>query len=252
MSAIALTILLLNSNLSPAQGFQFPTTPQSIPKSLNLNFVKEFERDVAASKDDATLSRALLMKNQSLVLELKKTGVQSKGLSKIQAEKMNEFLINHPVAGEQAIHHYSKKNSSVGYCFGRATLAHLELLRRGVDAKYIRKIFIIGELKYNLDIWELHVATIVNKKGGGWWVLDGLFHKTLDLEDWYKEILKIAVSKKNPKVSLFLADPVKFLPISGAYNEKEMFIEEYNGFFKDLSAWLESHPVKKNDLIILF
>jgi hypothetical protein len=249
MKPMSVAIFLFSSFLSHAGEFSYPTTPLSEPSNIDLNLINEFEREVAKQKSEKELSRILIEKNKFVLTQLKNSAPSSKSLTEVQAAKLRQFLIQHPIAGDSALDKYSKTNSTVGYCFGRATLAHVELLRRGVDPKSIRKIFVIGEMKYTLDIWELHVATIVKKTGGGWWVLDGLFNKTLEVQDWYKEILKIAVNTAHPKIRLYLTDPVKFLPITGAYAEKDMFREEYNGFFKDLSAWLTQNPVKKEDML---
>ncbi len=226
----------------------YPQTPESGGQSLHINLLKEFEVELKKHKTTAVRDKALRRENEKILLDLQKISKKSKsGLTESQAQDLNGFLIQHPIAGDQGIKNYSGKNSTLGFCFGRATLAHLELLRRGVSPKDIRKIFVLGEMQYQKEIWELHVATIVKKANGGWWVLDGLFGKALELKEWYPQLLKIALSAKHPKIRIYVADPVKFLPISGAYNKKEMLRAEYNGFFKDLSDWIESHPAKRVD-----
>ncbi|MES2768722.1 MAG: hypothetical protein V4596_06200 [Bdellovibrionota bacterium] len=227
----------------------YPQIPESGGQNLHTNLLKEFEVELGKLKSTATRDKVFRRKNEELLSDLQKVSKRSKsGLTESQAQDLNGFLIQHPIAGDQGIRKYSGKNSMLGFCFGRATLAHLELLRRGVSPKDIRKIFVLGEMQYQKEIWELHVATVVKKADGGWWVLDGLFGKALELKEWYPQLLKIALSAKHPKIRIYVADPVKFLPISGAYNKKEMLRAEYNGFFKDLSDWIESHPAKRVDI----
>lgn len=233
--------LLIFTSVFAGFGFPYPTSPLGDSKEMQVNFVATFEAET-----EATSKVNLKKRNANVLTKLQKTAV-TQGLTREQASTLRDLLVQHPITGDLGIKKYSQKNSTLGFCYGRATLAHMELLRRGVSPQNIRKIFVLGEMRYQKEIWTLHVATIVAKKGGGWWVLDGLFDQVYELKDWYKKMLTIAINTDDPVIRIYEADPVKFLPISGAYNEKDMYRPEYNGFFQDLTAWLAANPVKKED-----
>lgn len=219
--------------------FPYPKAPGAVGAKVHENFVDQFKKEKSQKKD-------LLKENRRVLADLQKTPTDQV-LTPEQASGLRNFLIQHPIAGDAGIKKYSGSNGTLGFCYGRATLAHVELLRRGVEAKNIRKLFILGEMRYQNQIWELHVATLAPKAGGGWWVMDGLFDQQYELKDWYQKILSIAVNEQKPIVRIYSSDPIKFLPISGAYSEKDMYRPEYNGFFQDLSSWLNTNPVKKED-----
>lgn len=68
---------------------------------------------------------------------------------------------------------------TVGFCFGRATIAHMEALIRGVNPDAIRKIWIAGDMRE----WGHHVATMV-KGEKGWYVIDTNNGRAVPVKDW--------------------------------------------------------------------
>lgn len=68
---------------------------------------------------------------------------------------------------------------TVGFCFGRATIAHMEALIRGMNPDSVRKIWIAGDMKQ----WGHHVATMV-KGEKGWYVIDTNNGKPILAKDW--------------------------------------------------------------------
>lgn len=221
--------------------YKYPTTPLSgVSAPVDLNLLLEFEKEKNQKTD--------FKPHNDLILKTLEETKPQLGLNQEQVQKLKAFLIDHPIAGDKGIEKYSGKNRTLGFCYGRATLTHVELLRRNLPPTSIRKVFVLGEMKYQSFIWELHIATLAAKKGGGWWVLDGLFDQVYEVQEWYPKIIGLALNQKKPVIRLYLADPVKFLPVTGAYSEKDMNQKYYNGFFKDLSEWLEKNPAKKEDL----
>ena len=68
---------------------------------------------------------------------------------------------------------------TIGFCFGRATIVHMEALIRGVNPDAIRKIWIAGDMKQ----WGHHVATMI-KGEKGWYVIDTNNGKPVLAKDW--------------------------------------------------------------------
>lgn len=247
MKALFVLVLIFASGAIASDAFPFPQKAESGAwGDINQNLVKEYEKETASSNDKA-VSLRLQKENQKILGTLEKTQAKQ-SIDQIQAKEMTKFLTSHPIVGDKGIKKYTGKNRQLGFCYGRATLAHVELLRRGVMPESIRKIFVLGELMYGQEVWELHIATLVKNPSGSWWVLDGLFEGVLEVKDWYQKILKIGINKKFPKIRLYVTDPVKFLPVTGPYDQKDMYKPEYNGFFQDLTAWLAANPVKKEEM----
>lgn len=68
---------------------------------------------------------------------------------------------------------------TVGFCFGRATIAHMEALIRGMNPDAIRKIWIAGDMKQ----WGHHVATMI-KGEKGWYVIDTNIGRPVTADEW--------------------------------------------------------------------
>lgn len=75
--------------------------------------------------------------------------------------------------------------SKFGFCFGRAFFGNLIMLQNGIHRDSIKKVFVYGPMKGGLFGWGFHVAVMVAKEGGGFWVLDPS-HGTIEtIESWY-------------------------------------------------------------------
>lgn len=67
---------------------------------------------------------------------------------------------------------YEKQTDKIGYCFGRAMYFHIALLKNKVHKSAIKKVWIIGPMKYKQDNWNFHVATLVKLEDQKWYALD--------------------------------------------------------------------------------
>ncbi|MBX9766566.1 MAG: hypothetical protein K2X47_04785, partial [Bdellovibrionales bacterium] len=62
--------------------------------------------------------------------------------------------------------------SKFGFCFGRAFFGNILLQKWGVHPESIKKAFLYGPMSGGLFGWGFHVAVMVAREGGGFWVLD--------------------------------------------------------------------------------
>jgi hypothetical protein len=205
-------------------------------------------KKLKGSKKEAAISAIFKASNDALIKRLR-TMPSEKGISSAEAQAVLDLIRQHPIVSETGSRKYDTKMGQIGYCFGQAAFAHLELLRRGADPKSIAKLFAIGPLMHSGRGWDFHVTTLVRARDNGWWAIDGLNTKVLSLEEWSKKVLSWAQDRKSPTIRFYFSDAVKLNPTPGAYNEKNLFEPHYRGFFKDLAIWFDSNPVKPEDRI---
>lgn len=156
-------------------------------------------------------------------------------ISKVTYEQANQVLqaaIHHPVVG---MHMYPKYDPDLvlGFCFGRATFAHLELIRRGVRKEAIEKVFIIGPMKTGDINWQFHVATIVRAVDGQWLAIDPNFPEVKTLGAWYNHYKNYSVDSK---VRLYITHPSKIGPSGWEYNNLPGGLKDpiYKNYFEDM------------------
>ena len=250
----------------------------SVPQSLSSDFLfardlvdvdllklqkQEIEEATKRAPDTLTpssrlvfVSTALKAKNSELLKVLNSTSpVNTKpsdglttAITKTQANEILKMFHDHPVISDLASLKYDTPSRQIGYCFGRATFVHWELLRRGIRPSSIGKLFAIGGLIYEESGWSFHVATAVRNTEGGWLVIDALQSEVLTPENWIQEVSKWSQDGENSKVRLYFTDPVKFRPTAGRYSEQNLNEPYYNGYFKDLKTWFQEHPHNELEL----
>lgn len=116
---------------------------------------------------------------------------------------------------------------SIGFCFGRATIAHMEALARKVHPEAIKKIWIAGDMGF----WGHHVATMVYTKRG-WRVLDTNNGKPLTVNAWIAHYWK--TNKKDVKeVMVFVTQAGRYGPYDNRpYSALDLFNTENDEFDK--------------------
>lgn len=152
-----------------------------------------------------------------------------------EISKIRNSILDHPVVGSPGLSKYDP-SFEVGFCFGRATYVHLELLDRGVPAHQIAKIFAIGNLRHRGRPWRFHVATMVQVRGGKWWVIDDLQREPLTVSDWMAAVNAMDLHPTTPTLRYYVTDPAKFQPASGAYDRKVLTEPLFGTYFEDLAA----------------
>lgn len=138
-------------------------------------------------------------------------------LTETEVQALQDTFRTHLVVSDAALDKYDH-DRQIGFCFGRAAYAHIELLRRGVSPDSIAKVFVFGRLVHQGRGWDFHMATMTRGPGLKWWVLDGLQTKVLPLEEWTQEVLKLDGDVKRPKLRFYYTSPLKFQPIPGGYD----------------------------------
>ena len=140
---------------------------------------------------------------------------------------------DHPVSSFEHLAKYDP-DGDMGFCFGRATAAHLTALKLGVDKRQILKVWVKGTLQSEQHHWRYHVATLIRGKENSWKVIDPIFPAPLDFKRWLFEMVKM-----NPKGDLqtVLTEAKRFAPSTRlAYREQTFKLPAYRHYFEDLLA----------------
>lgn len=234
----------------------FPVKPASSfgAKTIDVDFLKFEKLEVQNAKASLVgekpeaLSDWFRQKNQELIQDMNQFAKESEspGISREQASQVLQLMQSHPVVGLKVASKYDTWNQSIGYCFGRAAFVHWELLRRGVRPESIGKIFLIGDLKVDLNtgsFWDYHMATVVRDQAQSWWVIDPLVGDVMNVEDWTQAMKVWTFNPISPRVRFYFSDANKMLPIPGVYTTEKLFFPAYKGYFRDLFIWFRQHPV---------
>jgi hypothetical protein len=215
----------------------FPLYNQEL-KNIKLEHKNEIEKEVDR-RNQAELA-GFLAKTQGLASLVKPK------VNQARAQQILELLKANPIAGSEHIKNYDA-DREVGFCFGRATYVHMELLRRKVLPEHIVKIFALGNLRSRNEKWEFHVVIAVLGSENTWWVIDELSKDILNLKDWMDQFKAYSKNPKEPRIRYYITDAAKFHPALGAYKNEELRFEYYNNYFVDLEKWFEKNPVQDKD-----
>lgn len=150
-----------------------------------------------------------------------------------EANEIFEIVADHPVTRISALEQYDP-DGRFGFCFGRAWAVRRVAERRKVHPNSIRKAFATGLMNGAFGIsWESHVVTIIDRRGGGFWVLDHLLGRVVTLEKWYEHMHGIS---KDKRVRLFIAHPDRFGPEGMQVVDDSQLMDpsQYNGYFADM------------------
>jgi hypothetical protein len=118
---------------------------------------------------------------------------------------------------------------TVGFCFGRATMVHMEAIIRSVDPDSVKKIWITGDM----GVWGHHVATLV-KAQEGWYVIDVEVGKVVRVQEWFNFFKKTYQPKDAKEIMLFVSPAERFGPHSATgYSSRDLFNTATNEFNRD-------------------
>ena len=177
-----------------------------------------------------------------------KNGKRAKELSHAQFVEVYAML-EREFTG-QNMDQYDQAHCKIGYCFGRAYLAHMILLKMGLQQDSIRKVWAVGKMNSGTDhiMWDFHVATTAYVKDYGWMVLDTNFNQPLPLRDWFNKNLSESV---DGNVRLYVTDAKKFAITVGQYSSSELGFklprdaDWYKGYFVDNTKTIRNTPIEK-------
>lgn len=183
----------------------------------------------------AALSAQVRLLNDQVLRALPTSGGGS--LTSTEIREVLKAMVAHPIVGPAGYAKYDPDHR-VGFCFGRAAFAHLELLARGARAQEVAKIFALGSLRHRGGPWRFHVATVVKDDQGRWWAVDSLQKDILEVGAWIRAVNAMDIDPKAPTVRYYVTDPAKFQPLLGAYEAKMLQDPLFNGYFVDLAGAL--------------
>ncbi len=162
-------------------------------------------------------------------------------VTKKQADLVVDSEQHHPVVGGANYSQYDP-TGCLGFCFGRATIVHLEAIRRKVHPSALRKIWVVGSM--NQRTWDYHVTTIVKAADQSWWSLDSNHGEALPVKEW---IALQAKDSDDGKLMVFVSDARRFSPFTPQqYSPMDLLgdgeTDFYNHFFRDYLNYTARQP----------
>jgi hypothetical protein len=165
----------------------------------------------------------------------------AKFLHPIIARDILSKMRENPVVAMWNTKKYDPKDQGIGFCFGRAMFAHLELAMRNLDRDSIKKAFVVGPMSTgDGNSWGWHVTTIAQSKsedGSEVWLALDPVTGVRTLEEWYEEMYNYYSTDK--KLKIYITEAGKFGPTQGAYHRLVFENPFYNEYFVDLQKEFE-------------
>lgn len=180
-----------------------------------------------------------LASNKSVLENLKNIpvnpnpGKRKAGLSSKEIQQLFREVSDHPVASLSKVENYEKNSPGMGFCFGRATTAHIKALMAGADKSSIRKVWALGDLETGDTSWRYHVTTIIRDNKGAWHAIDPIMGRVMPVEQWYNQMKKFDTKSGNMRI--FDTEPKRFGPDNPSkYSPKALKNKVYENYFTDL------------------
>lgn len=170
-------------------------------------------------------------------------------LDRDQAQTVYDDMMSTPCVRNDGP--YQRPGVEVGYCFGRAITSHMHAIRRGVEPKSMKKIWVVGPMRGD---WGHHVAHMIRADDGSWWVIDNVTG-LVKVDQWIAALKGFKDTSK--ELMFFVTEASRFGPQKNfTYNTVNLFNVQnrqfevfqkdndyYIGFFKDLFQHLDETPV---------
>lgn len=132
---------------------------------------------------------------------------------------------------------YDRKGT-IGFCFGRATITHMEAIVREIHPDLVKKIWIAGDM----GVWGHHVATMLYTEKG-WMVLDTNISRAVSVDHWIEYYMPQRKSGAK-EIMVFITQAGRFGPYDNRpYNAVDLFNTQsedfnkakdyFNGYFHD-------------------
>lgn len=125
---------------------------------------------------------------------------------------------------------------TIGFCFGRATITHMEAIVRDIHPDLVKKIWIAGDM----GTWGHHVATMLYTEKG-WMVLDTNIGNAVGVDHWIEHYMP---QRKGKEIMVFITQAGRFGPYDNRpYSAIDLFNTQsedfnkakdyFNGYFHD-------------------
>ena len=201
------------------------------------------------------ISNDEILKNNANLKQLLKDPFEPKDIpGKIKAIPMDDANVIYRAMADSNVnknHYCYDPKGTIGFCFGRATIAHMEAIVREVHPDSVKKIWIAGDM----GVWGHHVATMVYTEKG-WIVLDTNLGRSVDIDTWIATYMPMKKGKKD--IMVFVTQAGRFGPYdSSPYNAINLFNTNsadfkkandfFSGYFHDYFESLDN--VKNKPLV---
>lgn len=224
---------------------RFPEWAARVPDPVQLdNSIDLREISVRAVEDlyatptkppFSTLSSEFLdLRNRRALEELDHSPVSrgAKTVKRSELEALMTFLRTHEVAGLDATDKYDPKDPTsnmrtFGFCYGRADLLYLELIKKGVSTVNIVKLMQVGPINGDLDFgrpWTNHVVLAVRTSDAGWTVVDPLYNMVAAPIDW---VTKNTSATASQKTLLYIVPASRLFAYGGTVTLAGIFDREF-------------------------
>jgi hypothetical protein len=135
-------------------------------------------------------------------------------------------------------HYCYDTKGTIGFCFGRATITHMEAIVRDIHPDLVKKIWIAGDM----GVWGHHVATMLYTEKG-WMVLDTNIGHAVPVDYWIEYYMP-QKQKGAKEIMVFITQAGRFGPYDNRpYNAVDLFntqsedfnkaADYFNGYFHD-------------------
>ncbi len=233
------------------------TTPKS--RIANAQNLKELE-DAYGNESFFHLQQRLtdqeiVANNEALVTLLNREPLTQAHVNKTprihseQAQELYQDMVSTPCVRNDSP--YQRPGVALGYCFGRAIVSHFHALRREVDPRSMKKIWVVGKMRGD---WGHHVAFMIKGEDNLWYVIDNVTG-VVTHDKWIERLKGFQLPGKN--IMFFVSEAARFGPdnnrtyhtidlfnLSGPqwqqYSKEDDF---YKGFFRDFFDWLDKQPI---------
>ncbi|OYZ20479.1 MAG: hypothetical protein B7Y39_10700 [Bdellovibrio sp. 28-41-41] len=181
----------------------------------------------------------LQRKDPAMLSVIYRTKIVLYAANEAEVGKIFKILSTNSVTRLQSLVVYDPK-SQFGFCFGRAFIFELIARKFGIHPTSTRKIYVYGEMSGGLYGWQWHVAHMVAKEGGGFWVLDPSHGRPQTVEEWmatYKE------ATKDGRIRMFVAPANRFGRSGFEIPDHEVLFSNYNSVWNKVT---ESMGIKRS------
>ncbi|MFN3454521.1 MAG: hypothetical protein ACK41T_06120 [Pseudobdellovibrio sp.] len=221
-------------------------------QNINVNIRNIYNEETLNCSDDE-VSNMNMQTLSDIQKEIPlKTQNRAQNISLEQLNQLFHVIKNHPIVSPD-ITKYERGlfKNELGYCFGRATYAHLVLLKMGLQKESIQKIWAVGSIKDDKHgVWQFHVATMAYTKYG-WVVLDLNTSKVMTITDW---VTLYRGRDLTGKIRFYNTDPSKFGLDMGKYNPTNLGLnldshhDWYKNYFRDMMISLREENLEDQGL----
>lgn len=156
------------------------------------------------------------------------------------AAKIISETRQNPVANLASVKNY-EQGGQIGFCFGRALLVHLLLRQAGVKQAHLAKIFNVGQLLVEKQLWQFHVAVMIRDSKAGYLVVDPMHSKPLAYQEWIAINSAYDIKGKYSRARFYITEARKFLPNYPDYSLTQLEDPALKPYFDDLFKSLNSH-----------